>query len=299
MTDINELKSFLNVNGIAFRENVLGSSLTTFRTGGDVRFVAEPETSEEALLVINYAAEKGLRYFIIGNGSNLLIPDEGLDILFIRLSGKLKEFEIKNNTVFCGAGASLAAAAKASVAEGLMGFEWASGIPGSVGGAIAMNASAYDGEIRQILKRITAVYQGRIVDLKVDPDLMAYRHSEYAFPNMTVLTAEFELQPDDGGARDRMEFYNQKRKNSQPLNYPSAGSTFKRPKGYYAAALIDQAGLKGTRVGGACVSEKHAGFIVNDMNAKSRDVTDLMEIVHKTVYEKFGVHLEPEVIVLK
>lgn len=299
MTKMADVKNYLKNNGIPFRENVFGSSLTTFKTGGPIPIVAEPDSFEKVLSAINYAEENSVRYFVIGNGSNLLIPDEGADILFVKLSGFMKDFEIRGTKVICGAGASLAAAAKASVAEGLSGLEWASGIPGSVGGAVAMNASAYGGEIKQTLKRITAVFGGKLVEIDVDPDLMQYRRSAYAFPHMTVLSAEFELMPDDGSAKERMEQYNQKRKASQPLNYPSAGSTFKRPAGHYAGALIEQSGLKGARVGGASVSEKHAGFIINDCNATSSDITELMEVVRDTVFEKFGVMLEPEVIVIK
>lgn len=299
MTDWKALKINLENNGIPFRENVPGSSLTTFKTGGAVPVIAEPESVETAYLAIDHARKNGIRYFIIGNGSNLLIPDEGADLFMIRLSGSLKDHKIIGERLFCGAGASLAAVSKASVASGLMGLEWASGIPGSVGGAIAMNASAYGGEIKQTLRSVTAVTDDGLLDISVDPDLMQYRKSAYAFPAMTVLSAEFELSPDDGYAKERMEQYNLKRKNSQPLNFPSAGSTFKRPQGYYAGALIEQAGLKGTSVGGASVSEKHAGFIINDNNATSSDIIELMSIVQKSVYEKFGVLLEPEVILIK
>ena len=292
------LTDFLNNTGIPYREDLNGRDCTTFRTGGPVSVLAEPRSVDEAQMLLSFAKSEGFDHFLIGNGSNLLIPDEGCDRLFIRLSGKLAGFEIKGNKLYCGAGASLAAASKASVAGGLMGLEWASGIPGTVGGSIAMNASAYGGEIKSVLSELTVYSDGGIFDIKADPDSMGYRRSAYAFPKTIVLEAVFALEPDDGSAKERMERFNQKRKNSQPLNYPSAGSTFKRPEGHYAGALIEQAGLKGTRVGGACVSEKHAGFIINDNNATSSDVIALMDTVGKTVYERFGVTLEPEVIVL-
>lgn len=289
----------LKDHGIKVKTDATGAECTTFRTGGPLSLLAEPETVEQAAYALSLFEEDGVDYFVIGNGSNLLIPDEGSGKAFLRLSGELKDFSIDKGVLKCGAGASLAAAAKYTVTEGFMGLEWASGIPGTVGGAIAMNASAYGGETKQTLRRVTAFCGGEVRVIDVDPDKMSYRKSEYSFPKMTVLEAEFELAPDDGGARERMEQYNAKRKSSQPLNYPSAGSTFKRPQGYYAGALIEQAGLKGARVGGASVSGKHAGFIINDNGATSKDVMELMRVVQDKVSERFGVTLEPEVIILK
>lgn len=299
MKNYRELIDFLNDNGIIFHDDISGRDCTTFRTGGPIPVFAELRTEREALLLLSFAESNDVEFFLIGNGSNLLIPDEGSDKLFIKLSGELAKSEIKGNELHCGAGASLAAASKNAVMNGLMGLEWATGIPGTVGGAIAMNASAYGGEIKSVLTELTVYSDGSVSHIKSDPELLGYRRSAYAFPKTVVLEAVFTLEPDDGGAKERMELYNQKRKSSQPLSFPSAGSTFKRPEGYYAGALIEQAGLKGTRVGGACVSEKHAGFIINDRNATSSDVLELMEIVRNSVKERFGVMLEPEVIVLK
>lgn len=294
-----KVKERLLNEGIVLREGMTGRECTSFRTGGELPFFAEPADIDQAAAALRIAEETGTDHFLIGNGSNLLIPDEGSEKLFIRLSGKLKEYALEGPRLVCGAGASLAAASKYSVAEGFSGLEWAAGIPGTVGGAAAMNASAYGGEIKAVLKSVTAYRGGEVSTFDIDPSLMGYRKSFYSFPNMTVLRAVFELEPDDGGAKERMEYYSQRRKASQPLNYPSAGSTFKRPEGYYAGALIEQSGLKGARVGGACVSEKHAGFIINDDGATSEDVVSLMEVVRNTVYSKFGVTLEPEVIVLR
>ena len=297
--DLSLFAEKLKEHGINVRTDATGAECTTFRTGGLLSLLAEPETAEQAAYALSLFEDNGVDYFVIGNGSNLLVPDEGSKKAFIRLSGELKTFSMDNGVLKCGAGASLAAAAKYTVTEGCMGLEWASGIPGTVGGAIAMNASAYGGETKQTIKRVTVFRDGNLYRMDVDPNKMSYRSSEYSFPNMTVLEAEFELQPDDGGARERMEQYNAKRKSSQPLNYPSAGSTFKRPQGHFAGALIEQSGLKGTRVGGASVSEKHAGFIINDNGATSKDVMELMKVVQNTVKERFGVTLEPEVIILK
>ena len=293
-----KLLSFLEESGTAYREDLTGKDCTTFKTGGRLGLFAEPRTPTEACGLLSFAEENGVEFFIIGNGSNLLIPDAGSDKLFIKLCGELADHSLEDGALRCGAGASLASAAKYSVSAGYMGLEWAAGIPGTVGGAIAMNASAYGGEIKQVLKSLTVYADGNIASFEADPEAMGYRRSAYAFPKMVVLKAEFKLSPDDGGAKERMDAFSQRRKSSQPLNYPSAGSTFKRPEGYYAGALIDQAGLKGRRVGGACVSEKHAGFIVNYNKASSDDVVKLMGLVKDTVFEKFGVELEPEVIVL-
>ena len=192
-----------------------------------------------------------------------------------------------------GAGALLCTAAKAAVAEGLAGLEWAAGIPGTVGGAVAMNAGAYGGEIKQVLKSVTVVECGRIAKKIVHAGDLGYRSSVYAFPNAVVAGAA------DGEARRRMEEINMRRKEKQPLEYPSAGSTFKRPEGHFAGALIEQAGLKGTRIGGAEVSPKHAGFIVNCGGATCADVLNLIDLVRERVYKEFGVLLEPEIKIIK
>ena len=292
------IRDFLDLKQIKWSESMLGSECTTFKTGGRLKLFCEPDTLFKAAELMLFAHENDIRHFLIGNGSNLLIRDEGSDMLFIRLSGELTKFRLEGGRLICGAGASFAAASKYSVAQGFMGLEWATGIPGTVGGAIAMNASAYGGETKTCLTWLTGVRDGETVSLAPDKDAMGYRVSPYSFPKMAVLEAVFELLPDDGGAKERMEQYTKKRKASQPLNYPSAGSTFKRPTGYYAGALIEQAGLKGLRVGGASVSEKHAGFIINDAGATSGDVLELMELVKQRVFERFGVTLEPEVIIL-
>ncbi|MBO4562372.1 MAG: UDP-N-acetylmuramate dehydrogenase [Clostridia bacterium] len=298
MEHINELKEYMSTHGIRFREDMTGENCTTFRTGGRITLFAEPDSADSACRLLAFADANGIEYFLIGNGSNLLIPDGGLDKLFVRLSGELNDYRIEDCRLICGAGASMAAAAKYSVNSGLMGLEWASGIPGTVGGAVAMNAGAYGGEIKQVLKRVDVYTDGALKTIEVDPDALGYRASLYSFPKMIVLTAEFELLPDDGGAKSRMDDYSMRRREKQPLNYPSAGSTFKRPKGYFAGKLIEDAGLKGMSVGGACVSAKHAGFVINIGGATSKDVTDLIKIVQNTVLEKFGVELEPEVKIL-
>ncbi len=299
MTELEKIAAYMDENGIAYERNVPGAELTTFRTGGPVALVAKPLYWGQALAIHNAAKELGAKSFVIGNGSNLLIPDRGLDCLFIKLGGEFNEFFMEGSTLICGAGASMAAAAKYSVAKGFMGLEWAAGIPGTVGGAVAMNAGAYGGEIKQVLKEVVAINECGLVHCKVDPGLLSYRKSAYSYPDMTLLEARFELLPDDGGAKERMEDYSARRRDKQPLNYPSAGSTFKRPEGFFAGKLIEDAGLKGFCVGGACVSEKHAGFIINRGGATSSDILALIDHVRRTVFEKYGVMLEPEVKILK
>lgn len=299
MTGFDEIKDKLLARGIVFRENAMGAELTTFRTGGPVRLLALPGTVEETAELIKLADELGAPRFVIGNGSNLLIPDEGLDMLFIKLCDDLEQYRIEGTRLFCGAGASLAAAAKYSVASGLSGLEWAAGIPGTVGGAVAMNAGAYGGEINDVIERVTYIKGGELCESCVKPGDMGYRRSAYSYPDAIVLSAEFELARDDGSAKARMEEFSRKRREKQPLNYPSAGSTFKRPEGYFAGKLIEDTGLKGLSVGGAEVSEKHAGFIVNKGGASSADVVGLIELVKKRVFDRFGVILEPEVRILK
>ena len=299
MVRYKDLIEYLNNHGISFRTDALGRDITTFKIGGPIPVLAEPKTVEEAFLVIDYARRNGIGHFVIGNGSNLLIPDEGADMLFIRLTGRLEEYSLNGGILTCGAGASMAAVSKYAVASGLMGLEWAAGIPGTVGGAVAMNAGAYGGEISQVLKRVTVCSGGRLYLVEPKEGDLGYRRSAYSFPNAVVLEAEFSLQPDDGGAKARMEEYSARRRDKQPLAFPSAGSTFKRPQGHFAGALIEQAGLKGYSVGGAQVSEKHAGFVINTGGATFADVMSVIEHVRNVVYESSGVMLEPEVKILK
>ncbi len=295
------LKQFMSSNGVPYKEAVPGAELTTFRTGGPVALVARPLYSGQLEGLCGEAEACGVPYFILGNGSNLLIPDEGLDMLLIRLGGEFEEvyFEQAKGVMRAGAGASMAAAAKLSVARGFMGLEWAAGIPGTVGGAIAMNAGAYGGEVKNVLSSVTVLKDGVLRSITPTEGDMGYRRSAFSYPGMVVLEAVFGLAPDDGAAKERMEDYNRRRREKQPLNYPSAGSTFKRPEGYFAGKLIEDAGLKGFRIGGAAVSEKHAGFVVNLGGATSADVLAVIDRVRETVYSRFGVMLEPEVKILR
>lgn len=285
----------LALGGIKYDRDVPARDFTSFRIGGEAALLAEPRNEAELCRLIQLARENDYPYFVFGNGSNLLVQDEPLEALFIRLGDRFSDFYIEGVTLTASAGALLCSVAKSSVNSGFMGLEWAAGIPGSVGGGIAMNAGAYGGEIKQVLRSVRLYKDGGIFEHEIMPQDLDYRYSAFSFPNAVVLSGRFELSVDDGSAKARMEEYSRQRKAKQPLELPSAGSAFKRPPGHFAARLIEDAGLKGFRIGGAMVSEKHAGFIVNAGGASFADVKELMEAVEERVYAEFGVRLEPEV----
>lgn len=278
-----------------FEMNIPLAELTSFRVGGPARFVLRPQSYEEIRQAIEYAVSVEMPITLLGKGTNILAPDSGFDGLVIRFDTPLHEPVFDGTKVIACCGTSLTQLSRETVKRGLSGMERLCGIPGTVGGACAMNAGAYGGEIKQILKRIRVLRNGRDewIDVK-DADL-GYRRSAYTFPGTVALEAEFELAPDDGTAAETMQSCMEKRRAKQPLELPSAGSTFKRPEGYFAGALIEQCGLKGYSVGGAQVSPKHAGFIVNTGGATENDITALIEHVRAVVKERTGVTLEPEV----
>ena len=276
------------------RTDVAMSGYTSFRVGGNAATFFEPRSIQELVSALTAAQECGAPCFIMGNGTNLLISDSGIDALVIRLCEGFSGVERTDNVFTVRAGSLLSAFARSTVELGFGGLEWAAGIPGSVGGAAAMNAGAYGGEIKQVLSRITYLENGRLVTEIPPAESLGYRHSVYCAPDRIVVEAEFTLQA-DSGARGRMEEYSKLRREKQPLAYPRAGSTFKRPEGHFAGALIEGAGLKGRRAGGAQVSELHAGFIINTGGATARDVYSLIRIVIDEVYQSSGVMLEPEV----
>ena len=274
---------------------------TSFRIGGPARYAAFPEDRETVETLLALAQEYGVEPFVMGNGSNLLVADEGLERLVILTTAMKKVLPHEDSTLTAQAGALLSQTAVTACEAGLSGLEFAHGIPGTVGGGIYMNAVAYGGEMQQVVRRVTMLLPGQgVKDFSAAEMEFAYRHSKVKeLPGAVVLEAEFALEKGDSEEiRQTMRDYAARRKASQPLEYPSAGSTFKRPAGYYAAALIDQCGLKGCRVGGAQVSEKHAGFVINAGGATCADVLELMEVVKQTVYEQTGVTLEPEVRII-
>lgn len=283
------------LGGMNFKKNVPMRDYTTFKIGGECLAMVEPASAQEVMLALETAAECGIDTFIMGNGSNLLVSDRGINKLVIRIAERMCSVEISGNTVMAQAGALLSSVAKLSVSRGLMGLEWASGIPGSIGGSVAMNAGAYGGELSDCVKRVDFIKNGRFYSDAVEKGDFGYRKSLYDSPDITVCGVGMELCPDNGGAAERMREYTAMRRAKQPLAYPSAGSTFKRPEGYYAGALIEGAGLKGFSVGGAEVSTLHAGFIINKGGATADDVKDLIFEIQKRVFEKYGVMLETEI----
>ena len=293
---INELKKYLPTQRILEQEPM--SRHTTFRVGGPAALFLEIATEEELQKVLQLLDQTGENYYLLGNGSNLLVSDTGYDGVILHLAREFYHVEIReDNTMYCEAGATLAAIARAALAQSLTGFEFAAGIPGTLGGAVVMNAGAYDGEMRQVITSVRLMTpQGEIVEKSCEEMKFGYRHSILKEETYIVLGAALQLrkgQQED--IRLRMEELAAKRRDKQPLEYPSAGSTFKRPEGYFAGKLIQDSGLKGFTVGGAQVSEKHSGFVINKGNATAADVMELIRQVTAKVKEDTGVTMEPEV----
>lgn len=276
------------------------SSHCTFKAGGTAKYYVIPDEYKKVRDVLRLCVEENIPYYVIGNGSNLLVQDDGFDGVIIEIDSALAKIEINGNEIVAKAGAKLSKIAVKALNESLTGFEFAHGIPGNLGGAVTMNAGAYGGEMKDVLKWVKVLdNNGEMKTLKAEELELGYRTSIIVKEKMIVLEACIELHE---GNRDEIEMHMKelmaKRKEKQPLEYPSAGSTFKRPEGYFAGKLIQDAGLKGYRVGGAMVSEKHSGFVINYDNATATDIINLMKDVRKKVYEEFQVTLEPEVKIL-
>jgi len=269
---------------------------TSFRVGGPADVFARPKDENELALLIRVAKDMNAEYFILGRGSNLLVGDGGIRKLVISTEG-INSIQVTGNRIICGAGASLTGVAAIARDNGLTGLEFAYGIPGSVGGAVVMNAGAYGGEIVDVLREATVLdANGTFHRLNSQQLELKYRHSNIEERGYIVLEAVFELKRGNvSDITETMEKNMQARKDKQPLEYPNAGSAFKRPEGYFAGKLIMDAGLKGFAVGDACVSEKHAGFVINRGNATASDVRTLMTQVSDAIYDKYGVRLEPEI----
>lgn len=290
------------IPGLEVRAHEPMAHHTTFRVGGPAALMALPKRLEELSAVLRAAAEAGIVPFFLGKGSNLLVADEGVDRFLIKLAGGLTRLERDGETgLYLGSGLSLAQAANFAAGCGLTGLEFAHGIPGTVGGGVLMNAGAYGAELAQLVTQAEGVSlsDGRRVVYPADRLDFAYRHSALMDAGVVITQATLALTPGDPEAiRARMEECAKARREKQPLTLPSAGSTFKRPEGHFAAKLIDDCGLRGLTVGGAQVSEKHAGFIVNIGGATARDMLELMRQVEQRVFEQTGVQLEPEVRIL-
>lgn len=271
---------------------------TTFRVGGPARLMALPRSEEDAVTAVRTAAGLGLESVFMGNGSNLLVSDAGVDAFVVKTHDGLNEIRQTGEwELTAGSGALLARLANFACELGLTGLEFAHGIPGTVGGAVTMNAGAYGGEMCQVVTRTRCLApDGSIVCLRGEEHDFSYRHSAFSDGKRLILGSTFRLAPGDAAAiRACMDELMERRRSKQPLELPSAGSTFKRPEGCFAAALIEECGLKGTRVGGAQVSEKHAGFLVNRENATCADVLALAALVRETVLRRRGVALEMEI----
>ncbi len=272
----------------------------SFKVGGPADILVRPRTEEQLSKVLKYINENNLPYLVIGNGSNLLVKDGGIRGVVIEFGDNFNQFSIEGNIIKAQAGTLLSVIGKAALRESLTGFECISGIPGSLGGALAMNAGAYGGEIKTSVKSVRAMTpQGEIVEFTNEQMEFGYRRSVLTNTDYIVLSAELELQKGNyDEIKDFMADLTNRRTSKQPLNLPSAGSTFKRPEGHFAGKLIEDCGLRGLSLRGAQVSEKHCGFVVNSGGATAKDILDLMYAIKSTVLNKYGVMLEEEVKIL-
>lgn len=270
---------------------------TTFRVGGNADFFVIPKTVEEVKQTIMLCVEQDMPYYILGNGSNLLVGDKGYRGVVIQIYKEMNNIFVDGQKIKVQAGALLSKIGSVALEAGLTGFEFAAGIPGTMGGAVVMNAGAYGGEMKDVLEEVTVLTkEGEVLILSKEQLDMGYRTSVVAKKDYIVLKATIALELGDRDAiKARMDELKVQRTTKQPLEFPSAGSTFKRPEGYFAGKLIQDAGLRGFQVGGAQVSEKHCGFVINKGDATAADIVELMKQVSERVKEKFGVELEPEV----
>ena len=287
------------LGGARFLENEPMSRHTTFRVGGPAEYMFFPASAEEIRAALRAAEEAGAPVHLVGNGSNLIVRDGGLRGLTLVLGDAFSKIEIEGNLLRAQAGAPLSRVASAAADAGLSGLEFAGGIPGTLGGGCAMNAGAYGGQLSDVLECAEVLLGGAARTLTLEQMGMGYRTTLPLREGGVVLSASFRLSPDAPEAiRARMRELNARRREKQPLTLPSAGSTFKRPEGHFAGALIEGCNLKGCAIGGAQVSEKHAGFIVNAGGATARDILALIDHVKRVVYAETGVELEPEVRIL-
>lgn len=289
------LATELKNTGCRVREQELLAAHTTFRIGGAAEYFVTAETAAQAAAVLRLCREQSIPLLVMGNGSNLLVSDNGVPGVVLRFAPG--ELVIDGTRVTAPAGVQLAKLCTAACDAGLTGLEFAFGIPGTVGGGVYMNAGAYGGQLSDVIRSVTALTPcGEIVELSAEALELGYRHSVFMENGYLVLSVTMELQPGEPAViRAAMEEYLSRRRDKQPLEYPSAGSFFKRPEGHFAGALVEQCGLKGFTVGGAQISEKHAGFVINIGGATCADVMALSTAVQERVKERFGVQLEREV----
>ena len=276
------------------------SSHTTFRVGGEASMLVRISSPDQLLKLIPYLNDIGEPYYVIGNGSNILVGDKGYNGVILEIGSGMSDIRVEGNRIIAGAGALLSSIARAALENDLSGLEFASGIPGSIGGGVVMNAGAYGGEIRDVVTEVEVMsVDGQLMTISNRDMQFGYRTSIIKMRPFTVLSVTMELTPGDHTViEDKMRELSARRKEKQPLEYPSAGSTFKRPEGYFAGKLIMDAGMRGYTIGGAAVSEKHCGFIVNKGNATAADVYEVIQEVEERVKERFDVTLEPEIVFL-
>lgn len=271
---------------------------SSFKTGGNASVMLSPHNKKSLIAAVEKCKSLNVKPFVLGNGSNILVSDSGIDGVVIHIGKGFDEITLVNeNTVRCLAGCSLMKLCRFALEKGLSGLEFAYGIPGTVGGAVYMNAGAYGGEMKDVVKKCEYItLDGEVSTLNNEEMMLSYRKSVFTDSDKIIISAEFELQKSSKTEiEQKMNELMSLRKQKQPLEYPSAGSTFKRPEGYFAGKLIEDCGLKGKMIGGAQVSEKHCGFIINKSNATSTDIKDLIDFVRDEVLEQKGIMLEPEV----
>ncbi len=292
------LKRFVRPENIHIQEVM--AAHTTFRVGGPADCLVELEDVQQLQNIQHYLHLVGIPYVILGNGSNVLVSDEGYRGVVLQVANRMNRITVEENRIVAQAGALMSQVAKAALENGLTGMEFASGIPGTVGGGVVMNAGAYGGEMSQIVTSVTVVNgEGEIMELENESMEFGYRYSTIRNQPFTVTEVSFELKPGEKDAiKATMDDLSARRREKQPLEYPSAGSTFKRPEGHFAGELIMNAGLRGFQIGGAKVSDKHCGFVINAGNATAADIMALIREVQMCVKEKFHVDLEPEVVFL-
>ncbi len=295
---VESLKRFVPSENIHLQEPM--SRHTTFRVGGEADCLIELENEEQLCGVRNYLSLVGIPFVVLGNGSNVLVSDRGYRGVVLQIGNKMSGIRVEGNRIVARAGALMSQVARVALDNGLTGLEFASGIPGTVGGGVVMNAGAYGGEMKQVVATVTVVgREGELLQLDNASMEFDYRYSVIKSQPLIVTEVVFDLQPGNKEQiKATMDDLAARRREKQPLEYASAGSTFKRPEGYFAGELIMNTGLRGFRIGGAQVSEKHCGFVINTGNATAADVMDVIQEVKRRVKDKFDVELEPEVIFL-
>lgn len=274
---------------------------TSFCLGGPAKLLIKPKDEETLIEILREIKKNNYNFYILGNCTNIIVKDKGFDGIIIKLKNKLKDLKkVSDTEIYAGAGVSLKKVSEFAMENSLTGLEFAHGIPGSLGGGVVMNAGAYDGEMKNVIKSVRLLDENfKVIEVSCQDMNFSYRHSLVQERDLVVLGATFSLSPGNkDDIREKYEEFDKRRAEKQPLDLPSAGSTFKRPSGYFAGKLIDDSGLRGFTHNGAGISEKHCGFVVNKNNATAKDVLETIEIVQKVVHDKFGVNLEREVKII-